>query len=315
LNSSYDREADARVADPEVDPLDGAPLWDWSPGDHIAGGNLAWQRLGVGYRCETWLVWSTSAWAPAVLKLPTPEQIDHPRARLALSREAQWLTRCHHPALPRLLADGQDSPRPYLLIEYIDGPRLDETIEEDGPLPAAEAVLLVSQLAGVVRHLHQQGAVHVDIKPANVLLRDGRAVLIDLGSARPIGRPQPAGASPIGSPGYAAPELENGHPIAPSMDIYGLGAVLYEIVSGARAFDRELGAADRPIADTDALPVDARLRSLVRSLLSPEPGDRPRDTSELLAELGRCVDPADVAPWPEWATPHLTSLHSFAEPG
>src|SRR6185437_5360543 len=81
------------------------------------------------------------------------------------------------------------------------------------------------------------GYVHVDLKPENVVLRDGRPYVVDLGSARPIGSEQPEKSPHIGSPGYAAPELEAGAPIAVTMDLYAVGAIAFEVLTGRPAFE------------------------------------------------------------------------------
>ena len=94
-----------------VDTEDGLAVWDWAEGCELPGGTFALERLGVGHRCETWLVWSVALWSPAVLKAARPHQIHHPRALKSLRRETAALAGNSHPALPRLLADGTDDAR------------------------------------------------------------------------------------------------------------------------------------------------------------------------------------------------------------
>src|SRR4029077_839764 len=88
-----------------VDPEDGDPVWGFSVGDDVLPGLLAVESLGVGHRCETWLVWVLAGWHPAVLKLPRPHQVEHPRARGSLERELAGLRAgAGHPTFPRLVA-------------------------------------------------------------------------------------------------------------------------------------------------------------------------------------------------------------------
>jgi eukaryotic-like serine/threonine-protein kinase len=289
-----------------TDPTDDLPVWEFEPGEPITPEHLAWEPLGVGQRCETWLAWSTQLWAPVVVKLARPHQAEHPRARVAVTRECEALIRCPYPALPRLLADGRAGTPPYLVQEYLDGPTLSAAIV-DAPLAADETVAVAAQLTAVIRTLHRAGLAHVDLKADNVILRDGRPCLLDLGSARELGRMQPAGR-PIGSPGYAAPELEAGDPISAAMDLYGIGTIMYEALSGEPAFDPDLAASDRPDPDSLGLPgeVPDGLAGLTRLLLSVDPARRPGSADELLARLAESFAPTSGAElWPDAAQLHL----------
>lgn len=274
---------------------DGAPVWAPDPGTALVPGLLAWHRLGVGHRCETWLVWDVDRWAPVVLKLARPHQVDHPRAQQALAREGVGLGAHPHPHLPRLYADRHDAAHPHLVIEYLDGPALDELVDEHGPFGEAETVALAAQLTGVLRWLHRHDVAHLDLKPANVVVRDGEPMLVDLGAARVLAG---AGGSTTGSPGYAAPELEVGAAVSAATDLYGLGTVLCEVLTGEPAFDPELAAAHRP--DPATLPLsDGPLADLVRALLAPDPAARPADADAVLRAL-HALGPAETI-WPEFA--------------
>ena len=281
----------------DIDEQDGAPVWLCAPGSELPGGFLAWERLGVGLRSETWLVWSVPLWCPAVLKLTRPHQIEHPRAARSLTREAAALSGQPHPALPRLYRDGSTADIPHIAMEYIDGPALDEELTANGPLAEPEVALLGAQLLTGLVGLHRRGMAHVDLTPANIILRDLRPVLIDFGSARRIGRSQPIGR-PIGTPGYAAPELETGEPISSGMDLYGLGAILHEALTGHPTFDPSYPGPERP--PPQALGHSA-LGELVLTLLHPDPAKRPY-THEALTTLADTV-PDDLRPWPTWADP------------
>jgi serine/threonine protein kinase len=143
--------------------------------------------------------------------------------------------------------------------------------------------------------VHARGVVHVDIKPANVLVRAGRPVLVDFGSSRRRGATQPTGLL-IGSPGYAAPELEAGAPIGESMDVYGVGVTLHEARAGIPTFDPDLSAADRP---TPAELEPGAVSDLINELLRTDPDARPSAEEALLAFTAIAASTAPEA-WPPW---------------
>jgi serine/threonine protein kinase len=242
---------------------------------------------------------------PVVAKFPRPHQVDHPRAAGSLGREVAALGGNLHPALPRLYEDGSSTALPYLEFEYVDGLALDEEIDQSGAFSAQEVALLGAQLLAGLRQVHARGLAHVDIKPENVVLREGRPVLLDFGSARRHGASQPSGKL-IGSPGYAAPDLEAGAAISPAMDMYGLGAVLYEVHTGSPAFSPDVPAADRAVPE--AVP-DSALGDLIARLIAPDPAHRP-DLNTAMRALGAIAAAAGQPAWPEWVTyPALPPRH------
>ena len=245
------------------------PSWSWSPGDELAPGLLAWALLGDGRRCETWLAWDLGRWCPVAVKLPRPGQ--GPRAVAALAGEARVAAAVAHPGIRRLLEDRLDQPLPHLVFEYVEGPTLDDALADEGPFHPVDVLLVGMQLAAALGHLHDRGLAHLDVKPGNVVLGDGRPVLIDLGLARPLGE-APAGGHRRGSPPWMAPEQVRRRPASPGMDLFALGAVLFELATGTQAFD---------------------------------PAGRPATAAQALGLLAEAM-PADAAEedrlWPTWAT-------------
>jgi serine/threonine protein kinase len=280
----------------DIDELDGLPVSQRPAGSPLGGDCLAWERLGVGHRCETWLAWSQRMFAPVVVKLPRPHQTTHPRARRSLRREVSALGGNLHPGLARLYDDGTSGDEPYLVLEFVDGIALDDEIAGNGPLSDVETALLGLQVLAALRTVHERGLVHVDLKPENIMLRQGKPVVVDFGSARCAGAEQPPGHL-IGSPGYAAPELEAGAPIAAAMDLFGLGVTLYEAFTGRPAFDPELAAAQRPAHPS--LPT-GRLGELLSQLLAVEPAQRPA-AEQTMQRLMDIAAGAGTEAWPPFA--------------
>jgi eukaryotic-like serine/threonine-protein kinase len=263
-----------------IDDEDGGAVWEPGRGEPLVPGQLAWGRLTVGHHCEVWLCWSLELWAPTLVKIVRPAW-SRPRWTRALRREAAALRPVRHPAFPRLLTDGTRAQVPHLVLEHLDGPALDEVVDDDGTLSGPDAARLGVGLLSAVRSLHRTGRAHLDICPDNVLLVDRRVRLVDLGAARPFGRELRRGEE-VGTDDFVAPELAaaRGGPVTPAMDVYGIGATLLAVV----------GPAD----------VDASLRRLLGELVATEPEARPT-VEEALARLIRHTGTGAARSWPRWA--------------
>lgn len=283
---------------------DGDRVWAVDEGDEIVPGLLAWHRLGLGLRCETWLAWSPARCCPVAVKLPRPHQVSHPRAWASLTREVYVLTRARHPVLPQLYEDHLDFDVPHLIMEYVDGVTLSDELDTSGPLPAGSAALLAAHLLSALVVVHATGAAHLDVKSDNIMIKDGRPFLLDFGSARPLGSRQPAGR-PVGTLGYAAPEMEACEPIAASMDVYGIGAVLQEALGRPHPWVQDAQAPRRRRG------LARRVEQLADRLTDPDPHTRPTVT-EALGLVSAAVGPGRL--WPTWVEP-VVSLPGRELPG
>ena len=291
--------------------------WSFAPGDAIVPGIHAWALLGDGRRCETWLAWCVRRWAPVAIKLPRPECINE-RTYQALSREANTVAPLMHPAIQRLLEAQCEGPLPYLVFEYVEGPTLADWLDEKGRLAPADVLRLGMQLASALHYIHGRGIVHCDLKPTNLALRDGRVLLIDFDIARKIGEGGTQ-TKARGSANYMAPEQIRCAPAAPSMDLFALGATLYEAATDVIVFDSEeeeqglvypqLTRRPAPLRSVDPAIPEA-LEQAICALLDPDPQRRPHTAMATLSLLACALPPGEQGLWPEWATGLIPEAHT-----
>jgi serine/threonine protein kinase len=310
-----------KISHPDDARPDEGGSWSFTPGDEIVPGVHAWALLGDGRRCETWLAWCIWRWAPVAIKLPRPDCINE-RTSQALSREANTVASLMHPAIQRLLEAHGEEPLPYLVFEYVDGPTLADLLDEKGRLAPGDVVRLGMQLASALHYIHGRGVVHCDLKPTNLALRDGRAVLIDFDIARQIGE-SGTGTKAPGSVQYMAPEQSRGDHAVPSMDLFALGATLYEAATDVIAFDSETeesGRVYRQLTQRPALPrsidpaIPEALEHIIWILLDPDPQRRPPTAMAVLALLARALPPGEQGLWPEWATGIIPATQTSRPP-
>jgi serine/threonine-protein kinase len=275
-----------------------ATRWALAPGDEIVDGLDAVRLLGGGKAFQAFLAWDARRHALVVAKLLRPHLVEDGAALAGLRREAAALDRLSHPVLPRLFDAHLDAERPLIVLELLDGPRLSTVIRRYRP--SVEQVLpLALQLCSALHYLSQEGWVHLDVKPSNVILST-QPRLIDLSIARPVEDARRL-ASPAGTDRYMAPEQCNPasfRRIGPAADMWGLGVTLYEALSRRRPFpDAPRGASGRArypqlSADPAPLPdeVPQRLAELVMQCLRRAPEERPT-----ASELASVVEPVEAS--------------------
>lgn len=197
-----------------------------------------------------------------------------------LAREAEVLRTLDHPAIPHFYEFHADDQHPYLVLELVDGKSLAEILRE-GPLPIDRIRTIGARVADALAHAHEHGVIHRDVKPANMLVSAGDAVhLIDFGVARdgdPTATITGTGLV-VGTVAYLSPEQVRGEPIGPATDIYALGLVLVECVTGERAYagsslDAALARLNQPPVLPDDVP--AWFRALVERMTALDPANRP----------------------------------------
>jgi serine/threonine protein kinase len=260
--------------------------------------------MGAVYQAEHTLMHKRVA-----LKVLHPEMSQMAEVVARFEREAMAAAHIEHPNVAAATDFGKlDDGAFFLVLEFVEGRSLREAINA-GPLPMPVAIHVARQMAAALTRAHGLGIVHRDLKPENVMLveRDGDAhfvKVLDFGIAKvPVGEIAPqskAGGHALtqagmvyGTPEYMAPEQALGQPVDQRADMYSLGVILYEMLTGARPFDDEskvkllgmhLTAVVPPMAERGAT-VPPELESLVMRLLAKEASDRPQEAKEVMETL------------------------------
>jgi serine/threonine protein kinase len=258
--------------------------WELAEGDEIAPGVTALELLGGGTRYEAFLAFDEQLHHVVVAKVLRPDRLEDEAAQRGLANEAAALASLNHPAISRLLRDGSRDERPHLVLEHVEGPRLSTLIRRFGPLETQQAAALAVEVASALHYLHRLGVVHLDVKPKNLIMGAPPRV-IDLSIARSFEAARSL-TTPVGTDGYMAPEQcrPQGGLVGPAADVWGLGATLFEAVTGSPAFPR---GSDSPDATAEqrwpqlvvAPPpvtaiVPAELATAIEAALAPDPMDR-----------------------------------------
>lgn len=215
--------------------------WDFEAGDEIVPGRFVEKRLGGGRLTEAYLASGPSLTDPVVVKVLRPHHRTD-RGRRKLERERAVLADLDHPSIPRLVGGSMTSPRPHLVLEFIPGPRLSSVLRRRGPLPLEAGIDLAHHLGAALDHIHRRGYLHLDVKPSNTVLGTPPH-LIDLSVARTLDAAQ-ALRSNVGTDAYIAPEQcdpRAGVPVGGAADVWGLGATLWEALTGRRPFPEQEG--------------------------------------------------------------------------
>jgi TolB-like protein/Tfp pilus assembly protein PilF len=197
-----------------------------------------------------------------------------------LLREAEAAARLSHPNIVTLFDVGRCPEGPYLVLELLRGRTLAVRLE-GGAIPVREALRIAVEIARGVAHAHAQGVVHRDLKPANVFLcQDGQVKVLDFGLAHAFGRRRADG----GTPAYMAPEQWSGAPEDERTDVFALGVLLHQMLSGELPFPGAGGGRWRAAPRLD-VPEAPGLGELVAEMLRKDPVKRPRDGSRVLEAL------------------------------
>ena len=224
---------------------------------------------------------------PVALKLVEPAIARDPVIRERLRREARTVASLDHPNVVPLYEAGEEDGTVYIVTRWVEGTELGTLIHDDGPLESARAALLAAQIADALEVAGDRGLVHRDIKPSNVIVTpEGHVYLTDFGLAkRAATDPGLTGADQmLGTVDYVAPEQIEGSEPDGRSDIYSLGCVLYEMLSGAAPFADQRGGMAKMWAQVNAEPralserradVPPALEDIMRRAMSKKPQERP----------------------------------------
>lgn len=285
-----------------------------APGGHVddARRYVLESRIATGGMGEVWSARDTVLDRPVAVKVLKTEYADDPLFRTRFETEARHAAALHHPGIASVfdygessLDDGSATPRPYLVMELVEGQPLSALLRPGAPLDATVAQDLLAQAADALGVAHAGGIVHRDVKPANLLVTPDRRVKVtDFGIARAAeGMALTETGQVLGTPAYISPEQAEGGTATAASDVYSLGVVAFECLAGRKPY-----VADSPVATAIAhlrnpvpeLPesVPADLARVVRRALAKDPAERFADGAAFaraLREPGG-VRPAAAAP-------------------
>ena len=251
-------------------------------------------RLGQGGMGTVWRAEDTLLHRPVALKLLSEELAESPQARARFLREARAASSLSHPGVATVYGAGESGPHAFIALALIEG----ETVAERAaraPFEIADVVRLGIAVAEALGHAHSRGVIHRDITSRNVMIdREGRVVVLDFGLAMMVDRTRlTTSATSMGTAAYVAPEVALGHDADPRADLYGLGVVLYEALTGTLPFRHPRAEAllysavhetpEPPSARRTGVP--ASLDRIILKLLEKRPEARHANADALIAEL------------------------------
>jgi len=236
------------------------------------------------------------------LKLLHAHLMHAPSVLRRFQREAELIARLAHPSIVRLLGHGELDDCPYLVMEWIDGATLAEQLAARGPLALDEVMPIVEPLVSALEAAHAIGVVHRDLKASNVALAGGGVKLFDFGIAKLLD-PGDAEAAPrdpattagtkLGTPHYMAPEQIRGGAMDHRVDVYALGVMVFEMLTGRRPFDgpnpieiEERQLREAPPRASQFAAVAPAIDGVILRAMAKDPAQRHGSAAELFAELG-----------------------------
>jgi len=276
------------------------------------GSFLVISHLATGGMCELYTAIHTALERHAVLKIPRRDQPYHEIGSAQLISEARILASLHHPNVVEVYDLGwHGENEPYLALELLEGTALDGVIFENGQLPVRASLRIVREVARALWAFHRRDIVCVDVKPENIMLVNGPLVrrnrqgevwvkVIDLGAGVRLGELQARSGQGhdfqyVGTPAYTSPEVALRRPVTPASDVYNLGLMLYEMLSGdlpftARDTQEWLShhvTSTAPLLSevTASVEPGSALEQLVSACLSKDPARRPQSMLEVLTRL------------------------------
>lgn len=259
------------------------------------------QHIGQGGMADVFLAIDTILNRHVAIKILRSDQSTDAISILRFEREAQAATTLAHPNIVEIYDVGEYKNHHYIVMEYVAGKTLKKVIRDRAPLLNLEAVDTMRQLTSAVAEAHKRGIIHRDIKPQNVIVKsDGSLKILDFGIATAKGSAQLTQANNVmGSVHYLAPELAKGEPASPQSDIYALGIVFYEMLTGDVPFkaDQAIQIALQHMREPmpsvrKANPnVPQSVENIIIRATAKNPKLRYQSCDEMLNDLEKCMSP------------------------
>jgi serine/threonine-protein kinase len=259
--------------------------------------------LGFGGMSEVHLARDVRLHRDVAVKVLRADLARDPSFYLRFRREAQNAAALNHPSIVAVYDTGEaetpTGPLPYIVMEYVEGVTLRDIVHTDGPLPARRAIEIIADACQALNFSHQNGIIHRDVKPANIMINTTNAVkVMDFGIARAIadsGNSVTQTAAVIGTAQYLSPEQARGDSVDARSDVYSLGCVLYEILTGEPPFtgDSPVAVAYQHVREDPVPPskrhegISADLDAVVLKALAKNPDNRYQTAAEMRADLVR----------------------------
>jgi len=250
------------------------------------------REVGRGGMATVWLATDRKHSRKVALKVLHPELAASVGTERFL-KEIEIVAGLTHPRILTLIDSGEADGLLFYVMPYVEGETLEERIVREGPLPVEEALRIAREVADALAHAHEKGVIHRDIKPSNIMFEAGHAVIADFGVARAVGAAGPEGMTAtglaVGTPAYMSPEQASGGKVDGRADVYALGCVLWEMLTGEPAFQgaTPLAILARKVADetpnirTRRKSVLPELEEVVAKAMAPEAADRYASAREL----------------------------------
>src|SRR3954451_24475156 len=261
-------------------------------------------KLGAGGMATVWCALDESLGRKVAIKVLAERYAEDEQFVERFRREAQSAAGLNHPNIVAIYDRGEADGTYYIAMEYLEGRSLKEEIVEDGPLPPPKAIDYALQILQALRFAHRNGVVHRDIKPHNIIVGpDGRLKVTDFGIARAGASQMTEVGSIIGTAQYLSPEQARGQQVRPPADLYSLGVVLYEMLTGRVPFDGDSAVAiamkhvsENPRPPSQLNPsIPPALEQVVLPALAKDPALRYQSADEMAADLERVRRGASVA--------------------
>jgi hypothetical protein len=275
----------------------------------LAGRYVLLEVLGSGGMATVWRARDEVLGRDVAVKVLSPQFAADPGFVARFEREARHAAGLSHPRLVTVFDSGVDGSFPFIVMELVAGRTLRQVLDQSGRLAPGAAVGIAAAVCEALEVAHAAGLVHRDIKPANIVLTAGGEVkVLDFGIAKAGGGSggTQATRAVLGTAAYLSPEQASGRPAGPQADLYSLGCVLFEMLTGAPPFtaDSAVGLAYRQVHDDPGPPsalrpgLPERLDQITARLLAKDPADRPPSAAAARAGLLAALTPDTTAALP-----------------